>query len=426
MHALAKLFLRGKLIKKTAKNLTNDEKKEVEKYCDLIWQEPDLAHTKTVFCSKLSWMVGGDYQDLEVAMQEVWIVYWKTTVDILFHRPKKEIAELIQATCAKCKSIKIIKCNACYGSGTFEGSKCTSCYGRGFSKTDAMATCSCGASATLCLDADVFSMSYLEAKKYYEKTTGKPAPERDMSILSNPIQRRKFYKTTLWTYFKQVINENKPKTHKVSSTIKEYAEKAAVTVILEIIGDSYKIKNESSMNSWIKPDNHNNVEIEFDTNLLSLEGVMKLRDLQDSMIAHNVEIGLSHNLISVKKVGTTNMIVVDVKKSARVNYLSIYQPDDEASGTYLYPNAFVEAIAPPESPSEMEQLDGLLGVRRHLDEVSKKIFDLIISPPNDYAEKYSINPVRRSNVSKYLNISKSEVDAVWEKIKKATIKAGLR
>lgn len=424
---LAKLFIRGKLMNKTAKNLTPDQVREVEKYCNIVWSDHDLAHTKTVFCSKLAWMIGNDYQDLEAGMQEVWIVYWKTTVDVLFHRPKQEMINLIQATCAKCKTIKVIDCPACKGSKIGEDDKkCIACYGHGFSKTDPSSTCKCGASATLCVDEDLFAMSYDEAKDCYSKITGKPAPERDISILTNPVQRRKFYKTTLWTYLKQIINENKPKTYKVSTTIKEYAEKVATMVVADVLGDSCKIKPEVSTKSWIKPLSQDYTEIDFDTNLISLEGVMKLRDLQDMMINHNVEIAFDNNKISIKKIGKTEIIIANIKKSARVNYISINQPDEnEDSNTYLYPNAFVEAIAPPSTPSEMEQLDGLLGVRSRLDEMSKKIFDIIISPPNEYAEKYSTNPVRRSNISKFLNISKSEVDAVWEKIQKAIIKAGL-
>lgn len=427
MNTIAKLFLRGKLIKKTAKNLTVEETKEVEKYIELIWQEPDLAQAKTIFCSKLAWILGGDYQDLEVSMQEVWVVYWKTTVDILFHRPKKEILELIQATCAKCQQIKTIQCSSCHGVGVINNNKCTSCYGRGFTKTNPEAICQCGASATLCSDEDVFSMSYADAKKHYEKITGKQAPERDISILTNPVQRRKFYKTTLWTYFKQIINENKPKTQKVLTTIKEYAEKAAMAIVLEIILDSHKLKAGQSTKNWIKRISHDHTEIEFDTNLISLEGAMKLRDLQDSMIAHNVEIALNPKSISIKKIGTTNLIIANIKKAARVNYLSITKPDDEKdNNTFLYPNAFVEAIAPASTPSEFEMNDSLCGVRKNLDGLTRKIFDIIINPPDEYAAKYSTNPVRRSNISKYLNISKSEVDSVWEKIQKATIKAGLR
>lgn len=427
MNTIAKLFLRGKLIKKTAKNLTSEESKEVEKYIDLIWQEPDLAQAKTIFCSKLAWILGGDYQDLETSMQEVWVVYWKTTVDILFHRPKKEMLDLIQATCAKCNEIKTTKCSLCNGCGIVGATKCTSCYGKGFTKTNPEAICKCGASAILCSDEDIFSMSYDDAKKYYEKVTGKPAPERDISILMNPVQRRKFYKTTLWTYFKQIINENKPKAQKVLTTIKEYAEKAAVAVVLEIILDSYKLKAGQSTKNWIKVISPDCTEIEFDTNLISLEGVMKLRDLQDSMISRNVEITLGQNVISIKKIGVTDLIIASVKKAARVNYLSITKPDDDKdNNTFLYPNAFVEVVAPASTASEFEMNDGLNGVRKNLDGLARKIFEIIVDPPDEYAAKYSINPVRRSNICKYLNISKSEVDSVWEKIQKATIKAGLR
>lgn len=418
---LAKLFLRGKLINKTAKNLSKEELEEVERYCYMVWSDPDLANTKTIFCSKLGWMINSAYQDLETAMQEVWIVYWKTTVDILFHRPKQEMINIIQATCAKCKEIKVIDCSSCNATGVdMEGSKCTSCYGRKFSKTNPSATCKCGASATLVIEQDLFSMTDDEARECYSKITGKPAPEKDLSILLNPVQRRKFYKTTLWTYLKQIINENKPKTHKVVSTIRDYAEKVALSIINEIISESQKNKIEPTVLS------DGTACIEFNTNLISLENVMKIRNLQDMMIKENVEVSLQADKIIVKKIGKTEIILANVKKTARVNYVSFSQPDENSdSGTYLYPNAFVEAIAPPSSPSEFESIDGLSGVRKNLDESSQKIFDLIINPPDDYAAKYSVNPVRRSNVSKFLGIPKSEVDAVWDKIQKATIKAGL-
>ncbi len=452
-NQVAKLFLRGKLMNKTAKNLSPEQLKEVEKHIAIVWSDPALARTKTTFCSKLAWTIGNEYQDLEAGMQEVWIVYWKTTVDILFHKPKQEMQSLIQATCAKCRKLKTIKCHTCDGTGLFTGSdaatgngrgignqigKCADCYGRGYAKTAPEMICGCGSTATLDLDVDLFSMELDDARATYQRITGSEAPERDMSILENPIQRHKFYKTTLWTYLRQIVNENKPHTVKTSTTVKEYAEKVALAIIRDIVGESCKNIRETKEAEAPQGSKRWSLErtnkfsdgaavIEADTNLISLQGIGRLRELQDQMISNNVEITLHTDAISVRKIGPTSIIVASIHRSAQVNFLSLTQPDDDsARSTYLYPNIFVEPAAPPATISEMETQDGLRAVREKLGPVAQKIFDIILSPPDEYANQFSTNPVRRSNVSKFLNLSKSEVDAAWEKISQATIAAGIK
>jgi hypothetical protein len=447
-NQVARLFLRGKLMNKTAKNLTTEQVKEVEKHCQVVWEDPALARTKTTFCSKLAWTIGNEYQDLEAAMQEVWIVYWKTTVDILFHKPKQEMKSLIEATCAKCSHIKTIKCHPCDGTGLYSTGQCESCRGRGYTKTAPEMLCGCGSSATLDFTEDLFAVSLSEAHEIYKRITGREAPARDMSILENPIQRHKFYKTTLWTYLRQIVNENKPHVHKAATTIKDYAEKVALALVREIVADSCKtfktnakkvdgklmIRNgkastaafDAVVSHTTTPDNIAIITAKMD--MINLDGVRRLRELQDMMRSHNVAVSLSDHSISIQKTGDTTVIVANVHRASSVNFLSLSQPDEDAhsGNTYLYPNAFVESIAPPASISEMETQDGLNAVRKRLSPIAQQVFDLILSPPDEYANQYSTNPVRRSNVSKYLNLSKSEVDAAWEKIQRATIAAGLK
>lgn len=438
-NQVAKLFLRGKLMTKTAKNLTPIELKEVEKYCQIVWDDPAMARTKTTFCSKLAWTIGNEYLDLETAMQEVMVVYWKTTVDILFHKPKQEMQSLIEATCAKCNNIKTIKCNPCDETGFYSAGKCDSCYGRGYAKTAPDMPCGCGSSATLDLTHDLFSMGLEEAREVYKSITKKEPPHRDLSLIENPLQRHKFYKTTLWTYLRQIMNENKPHAHKAASAIKDYAEKVALTITREIISQSIKKfhevtkeATEGSGKRWIKERMNEFADgyaiIEANTNLLSMDGVRRLRELQDMMISNNVEIVSKDTHITIRKIGNTSVIVANVRKESHVNFLSIAAPDEESpkNNTYLYPNVFVETIAPPTTISEVETQDGLSVVRRKLNPTAQRVFDLILSPPDEFSNVYSVNPVRRSNVSKFLNLSKSEVDAAWEKIQQATIAAGLR
>jgi hypothetical protein len=435
MNQVAKLFLRGKLMNKTARDLSPEQVKEVEKYIDIVWSDPALARTKTAFCSKLAWTIGNEYHDLEAGMQEVWIVYWKTTVDILFHRPKQEMQRLIQATCAKCCKLKTNKCNPCDGTGILNGN-CPECFGRGYTKTMPEMVCGCGTTATLDVSEDMFSMSMSVARETYRRITGNEAPARDLSIIENPIQRHKFYKTTLWNYLRQIVNENKPRTSTYTTTIKEYAEKIALRLVKDIVDEFCKISSrdaskdsapQGSKKWWsARYSFHEAATIEADTNLISLHGVMRLRELQDQMISNNVEIVLQPDAIVIQKTGTTSILVASIQHTAQVSFLSLTPPTSESGSTYLYPNVFVEPVAPPATISELETNESLAAVRRKLGPIEQKIFDIIIEPPDEYAGQYSTNPVRRSNVSKFLNLSKSEVDTAWAKIERATIAAGLK
>jgi len=100
---LAKLFIRGSLINKTAKNLTNEQQIQVEKLMYDAWNDPNLDSAKIEFCSALRRTIGNEYCDRDLAAEEIWITFWRTAADILYHIPRIENFNNEQQYLAACE-----------------------------------------------------------------------------------------------------------------------------------------------------------------------------------------------------------------------------------------------------------------------------------------------------------------------------------
>ena len=106
---IAKLFIRGKIANRTAKNLHPEELEEVGRVCQMVYNDPQLARGRTEFCAALGRTIRSEYKDQEFAQQEAWISFWLAAVDVLHHRPKKQLKRLIEASCSECKTICLNK-----------------------------------------------------------------------------------------------------------------------------------------------------------------------------------------------------------------------------------------------------------------------------------------------------------------------------
>lgn len=85
---LPMLYLRGSLLKDTAKNLTPEQLDKVEEIMNTIWNDPDLQGHKYAFCEALKSTIKGEYLDREKAEQEARIAIWKACVSVLYHDKK--------------------------------------------------------------------------------------------------------------------------------------------------------------------------------------------------------------------------------------------------------------------------------------------------------------------------------------------------
>ena len=92
-NQLAKLFIRGSLINVTAKNLTENQKQHVVKLMEEAWGDKRLENARHEFCNALDRTIGNEYKNREFAMNEIWITFWRTAVDVLYHSPADKESE---------------------------------------------------------------------------------------------------------------------------------------------------------------------------------------------------------------------------------------------------------------------------------------------------------------------------------------------
>lgn len=90
---VAKLFIRGRLVNETAKNLTEEQKIKAMELMEKAWNDPNLQNPKYEFCMALARTIGNEYKNLDYGMQEIWITFWRAAVDALYHNPKPKVVE---------------------------------------------------------------------------------------------------------------------------------------------------------------------------------------------------------------------------------------------------------------------------------------------------------------------------------------------
>lgn len=84
MNQIAKLFLRGSLINKTAKNLTPDQKSKVDALIAKITKDPEMQNGIHEFAIALRGTIKNEYNDANACFQEAMITFWRTAVDVLY------------------------------------------------------------------------------------------------------------------------------------------------------------------------------------------------------------------------------------------------------------------------------------------------------------------------------------------------------
>lgn len=402
MSQLAKLHIRGKLVTVTARNLTLQQNLEAQNAADLAFNDPELRRAKTMFCARLGHTIKNEYKDVETALQEVLISFWMTSVDILFHRPKKAIIKIINATCSDCRAVCMVK-------------------------EMPIKVCACGSTNRFKAPADLIDRTTNEVEDYYRITTGKPAPERDLSILHNPTQRRKFYKTCMWNYLRQIIREN---TYpKAISTVKltDYADNVVfqqVQAALEasLIADEVIIKKEILASSTkkkaiiTKP-----YTIIAPTMLLPADVCQKLHAISVYASSHGVKLTIKDHAdgdlgeIIISCDGPAEVVTSDVTTNTRLHQISLDISSDDESD-----NSFREHIESHSSTAQdklivgdSDYCDGAAVVRNRLCVNGQLIFDLIVNPCKEYVERYGANPCK-AHIAAFLGISPREVQRQWE------------
>ena len=373
---IAKLFIRGR-IQYTSKNLTSDELQKVSDLMHSVWNTSEMKNSIYEFSQALGRTIGNEYKDIKFGLEEVWIAFWQTAVNVLYHRPKKDIRNIFNSTCTKCKHID----TSAIGS-------CPKCKGSKYDKP-----------------ASFIEKSIGEMEHEFKQITGIEAPKRDTSIIDSKISRNKFFKTCLFNYLKQILRENRITTNKEYVSIINTADVICHKLLTSILANN-KIKYQSSYNI-------NRIDVQADISMLSSDAIMAIGALAEQMATHNVDMIIEDNTISIIKTQHTPIITASILEKTRTQDIN-FQVENENGDQDT-----IEDHIKYQNDTEQEIVDysdTLMTIRQRLTPDSQKIFDILTNSPDEFVQKYG-QSTKKTNIAEYLGIQMSDVELGFEHIR---------
>ena len=230
VRQLPQVFLRGSLTSITIRRLNAEQRARVAQVADWVAKHPNMAGHQHEFAYRLRTTIGCDYADENVALQEYYIAIWRASVYLLFHKEYR------------------FRCSLC-GAQSYESS------GRNVSFDRCYHYCPVCNRCTVCNPGDSqlpvgtpLTISGLQelTESLVQKglrppvTTssvlplpGKPKICNPGKILQDPEQVTKFFGSFVWNYFRQVLNENRPKRTKKRFKISTTADQALILSLQE-------------------------------------------------------------------------------------------------------------------------------------------------------------------------------------------------
>lgn len=333
MSQLAKLYVRGSLVNKTARNLTPEQKSEVEQLMEIAWADPELDSAKIEFCSILRRTIGNEYADREFALAEIWITFWRTAVNVLFHAPA-----------------------------------------RGDNEED--------------------------DKKYQDWVARKEA------ITKNPIARKKYFKTYLYQYMRQILNENKIQMRQVIKTISGLATDVAVELI------EFYIQNSGAKKIDYNVEGH---KIRCEINLLPIKTMKKICAIRDEFSDYDAFVEITDSEINIQAGEDVKFISKKLKDKERAKFNSMSGFSDDDTKNSFQQHCEYQAVNRMEvDVDNMLVQDQIAALQERLSPETIKVFELMVNPPKDFLDEFyprrkkEVRP-RETHIAQWLGISKNTV-----------------
>ena len=300
--------------------MTKEQKEQVNKAMDMVWNDSKLQPAKYKFCEALRLTIRGDYLDSNKAEQEARIAIWRACVSVLFHD---------------------------------------------------------------------------------HKITSDDRKE----ILSNPVQRKKFFVTWLFNYLKQILRENKipsikntselcgPSPHVCSQVVKSFIEFKGYSVDESFSNGQFVL---SGINQLLWP--------------LSLS--LDILHIVEDYKKYKVEAVLDYDCIKIgSSVEDPPIISGKFDKIVRVRSASLDHKvnDDDGGNSLRYSLEYKFYESNKKTDEGLIQSDALSIIRNRLPEHVKPVFDVIVNAPEAYVKQHG-DKTAKSKIAKFLGISTKDVE----------------
>jgi hypothetical protein len=220
-----------------------------------------------------------------------------------------------------------------------------------------------------------------------------------IAVLTEPVQRKKWFQTWAFEYIRQILRENKlPKTN-LYNTIKIPASEAALKDITDLLREHgiEDVEFESGPNNyWLLFDNNDYLNLDKISHKYFKKGI----EIEQDICGIHIRV--------LKKCFITSRIVEAYR--AKVNSFDI--PDEEGKTK-------LEAATMVSTTQEVEQCDVMHRLNGNLPDDAQKILRILYEDtrPDDYVNTYGYGTPKICHMAKYLNMNTREVKRLRDIIK---------
>lgn len=216
----------------------------------------------------------------------------------------------------------------------------------------------------------------------------KPTPE----VFDDPRQTEKYFKTWVYNYMRQILNENKIPT---TSNINKVEGQPHVVAHLEFCA----VLEQNNIPYILRP-SENNYIIDGEISIITKKVAEKFGNLISKYENHGVRINIGHGKIEIVGSPNSKIIRANIKKPSRVRMMS-FESDDEDNDVVRYNLEFRLLGSNNNDNHEFELNDRMKKLRNLLPNDLRDIFDIIIT-----SEGIS----NKNHIASRLGISQQEVN----------------
>lgn len=426
---MAELIIRGGIATQTMKNLTQQEIEEINLMVEDVMKDQSIMADKVEICRQLSNTIGGDYRsDRKTGIQEFRIAVWRAVVNLFYHRTYSYI-------CTICGTAQYITMAGKDKQFDRQYKVCPACKQTYYKSKICKVLRSAPKEYTI-EDVDNGKiLKKLPLKSVNEIVSspisaikGEKKYENPEEIFNDPIQRRKWFKTWVWNYFKQILNENSIRTHNKHQV--EVSGPADEIVASVIVNELKRLRRKFYFDSsTIHNNKTKNIEIIVSMLMTPPEFTGFLNLIRLEYEAIGVRIKIDFDGIKIKKLppDRSEFISTTLTEEEVVMVVSSNTPSHngpEGSENRQWADAVEFNVAGGQhydgDLAMVDSNDFMKTIKKNLPDITKKIFEIyaqVGSAWEHFSNEWGERTACKSHIADFLQISMKEVDAHRQIIK---------
>jgi hypothetical protein len=239
----------------------------------------------------------------------------------------------------------------------------------------------------------------------------KPEPE----VLINQIQRIKFFKTWLFNYLRQIVNENKIFQVKSTTTVNGLNSKLGAQVLSSFLIE----RNVPVIKVLTESDRHAIVHTEILR--LSLSDQRRYSQVQRLLNRNGLEIQYNHRFDEVHlRTDKPRLVSMDVPTAINIKLVSFETTkagDGEDDGRIRHTLEY--KIASEASNSEFRRIefnDLVERLKESLPPDARQVLKIFVKPPKDFTDEFG-DDTRQKTIARFLHKTPKEIARLLDRIR---------